>query len=69
MKFSNFVSTLAMVCLAFNADALQIPSAMSQYKVVYDLNDPKEVRMKRFAYNLGEDDAWGVCSTIIDIRI
>ena len=30
MKFSNFVSTLAVVCLAFNTDALRIETNMSK---------------------------------------
>ena len=29
MKFSNFVSTLAVVCLAFNAEAIRVETALA----------------------------------------
>ena len=34
MKFSNFVSTLAMVCLAYNVDAVSI---QSESEVAHDV--------------------------------
>ena len=35
MKFSNFVSTLAVVCLAFNADALRVQGNQDYYRLKY----------------------------------
>ena len=40
MKFSNFVSSLALVCLAFNADALNI-QAENRYDHKSKLSDEK----------------------------
>ena len=38
MKFSNFVSTLAVVCLTFNADALKVQNDEEDAKAKHDFD-------------------------------
>ena len=68
MKFSNFVSTLAVVSLAFNADALRVQS-----EDIYWRNSSKKHNKALFlendAYNLDPIEAHDVCLYAIDYMI
>ena len=63
MKFSNFVSTLAVVCLAFNADALSIQTEAT-HNVWYDV---MRARTKYSTYS--DERAFAACKYVIDKSI
>ena len=56
MKFSNFVSTIAVVCLAFNTDALRIETTL-EFSAEEIFMNSKGVSLKE----LSKEDAHAAC--------